>query len=88
MQANQSLDDQRKAVREIIPRAAVEPHLCARLARNNPKTIVLDVVQPFTTSGQFMGFAREARRDEPGRQGTLQHGGQITFGQSRLQIHH
>ena len=45
-QARQSLDDQRETIREIIAGTAVEPHLCARLAGDDPKAIVLDLMQP------------------------------------------
>src|SRR5262245_36208469 len=48
-----------KATGEVVARTAIEPHLCALLACNN--------------SGQLIGFCWETRRDEPGRQGTLQH---------------
>jgi len=37
------------------------------------KTVVLDFVQPLAAGRQLRGFGWQARRDEPGRQGTLQH---------------
>jgi hypothetical protein len=37
-------------------------------------------VQPFAARGQLIDFGWEARRDEPGRQGTLQHGDPNTVG--------
>ena len=40
-------DDQREAIGEIIARAAVELHLCGILAGDDPKAVVLDLVQPF-----------------------------------------
>jgi hypothetical protein len=46
-QAGQCLDNQRKAIGKIIAGAAVEPHLCALLAGNDPKAVVLNLVQPF-----------------------------------------
>jgi hypothetical protein len=46
IQAGQGLDDQGKTVGEIIAGAAVELHLCAVLAGNDPKASVLDLVQP------------------------------------------
>jgi hypothetical protein len=52
---------------------AVEPYLHTFLAGNNPKTVVLNLVKPLAAVGQFCGFDRKARRDEPGREGTLQH---------------
>src|SRR5262245_48371910 len=72
-QACQRFDYQREAVGEVITRTAVEPHLRAILAGDNPKTVVLDLMQPLAAGGQLIGFGREARRDEPGREGTLQH---------------
>jgi len=32
---------------------------------------MLDLVQPLAAGRQFIGFGRKARRDEPGREGTL-----------------
>ncbi len=55
---------------EVIARPAVEPHALPVLAGNNPKTIVLDLVQPLAGRGQAIGLCREARRDEPGREGS------------------
>jgi hypothetical protein len=37
--------------------------------------IVLNLVQPETAGRQCLGLYRKARRDEPGREGTLQHVG-------------
>ena len=34
---------------------------------------MLDFMQPLAAGRQLIGFGREARRDEPGREGTLQH---------------
>ena len=45
----------------------------ASLAGNDAEAIVLDFVQPLAAGGQLIGFGRKARRDEPGREGTLQH---------------
>jgi hypothetical protein len=45
-QAGQCLDDQREAMGEVVAGTAVEPHLCALLAGDNPKTVVLDLMQP------------------------------------------
>jgi len=72
-QACQCLNDQREAVGEIIARTAVEPHLRAGLAGNDAEAVVLDLVQPLAARRQPVGFGWETRRDEPGRQGTLQH---------------
>jgi hypothetical protein len=54
---------------------AVEPHPVAILARDNPEAIVLDLVQPQVAGGQLVGLCGKARRDESGREGTLQHVG-------------
>jgi len=43
-------------------------------AGNDAKAIVLDLMQPLAAGWQLIGLCREARRDEPGRKGTLQHG--------------
>src|SRR5690349_17533623 len=45
-QACQRLDDQREAIGEVIAGTAVELHLCGILAGDDPKAIVLDLVQP------------------------------------------
>jgi hypothetical protein len=52
---------------------AVEPHSRPVLPGDNPKAIVLDLVQQLAAGWQLFGFGWEARRDEPGRQDTLQH---------------
>ena len=67
--AGQRLDDQRKAVGEVIARTTVEPHLCAGLAGDDPEAVVLDFVQPLAAGRQLVGFGWKARRDEPGREG-------------------
>ena len=58
-QAGQRLDNQREAVGEIIAGAAIEPHPRPVLAGNNPKAIVLDLVQPLAAGGQLVGFLVE-----------------------------
>jgi hypothetical protein len=45
----------------------------AALAGDNPEAVVLDLVQPIASGRQLVGFGRETRRDESGREGTLQH---------------
>jgi hypothetical protein len=72
-QAGQCLDDEGKAIREIIAGTAVELHLCALLAGDDPKAIMLNLMQPFAARAQLVGSGWETRRDEPGREGTLQH---------------
>ena len=56
---------------EIVARTAVEPHSRAALAGNDAEAVVLDLVQPLAAGWQLIGFGRKARRDEPGREGTL-----------------
>jgi hypothetical protein len=55
----------------------VEPYPPVALADDDAEAIVLDLVQPLAARRQLRGFGWEARRDEPRRQGTLQHAGQI-----------
>src|SRR6516164_5647445 len=76
-QASQSIDDQRKATGEIIARAAVEPHSRALLPSNNPKAMCLISCRHWPPDGSFVVLMGKARRDEPGREGTLQHAEQI-----------
>jgi hypothetical protein len=54
--------------------------LSATLARNDAEAVVLDLMQPLAAGWQLIGFRWKARRDEPGREGTLQHGDPNTFG--------
>jgi len=79
-QADQSIHDQREATGEIIARTAVEPPARPVLPGDNPKAIMLDLVQPLAARRQLIGLCREARRDEPGREGTLQHVNNDCFG--------
>jgi hypothetical protein len=68
---------------EIIENSLSDPErppgrvqrLSASLAGNDAEAIVLDFVQPLAAGRQLIGFCWKARRDEPGRQGTLQHNG-------------
>ena len=57
----------------FITRTAVEPQLRALLAGNDAEAIVFDLVQPIAAGRQLVGFCWKARRDEPGREGTMQH---------------
>src|SRR5262245_11717030 len=52
----------------------------ASLAGNDAEAIVLDLVQPMAARGQLIGFGWEARRDEPGREGTLRHVKRVIVG--------
>jgi hypothetical protein len=72
-QAGQCLHDQRETIGEVVAGTAVELHLCALLAGDDPKAIVFDLMQPLAACGQLIGFGWETRRDEPGRERTLQH---------------
>jgi ATP-binding cassette subfamily B protein len=56
-----------------LPSLLARAHSRPVLAGDNPETIVLDLVQPLAARRQVRGFCRKARRDEPGREGTLQH---------------
>ena len=69
----QRLDDQREAAGEVVARTTIEPHSWAVLPGDNPKAVMLDFVQPLAAGRQLVGFGWKARRDEPGREGTLQH---------------
>jgi len=69
-QARQRLDDQREAAGEVVARTTIEPHSGAVLPRDNPKTVVFDLVQPLAVGWQLIGFGRKARRAEPGRVGS------------------
>jgi hypothetical protein len=69
-QAGQRFDDQWEAPRQLIARAAVQPHARAILASNDPEAVVLNLMQPQLTGRRLLGFCRQARLDEPGRQGT------------------
>ncbi len=68
-QASRRLEDEREATSEVVAGTTVEPHLRAVLARNDAKTVVLDLMQPMAAGRQLVGFGWEARRDEPGREG-------------------
>jgi hypothetical protein len=74
-QARQRFDDQREAVGEVIAGSAVEPHALTILAADNSKPVVLNLMQQRPAGRQRIGFGGEARRDESGRQATLQHNG-------------
>jgi hypothetical protein len=43
-QPRHRLDDQQEAVREVVPRAAVEPHAVAVLAHDDAEAVVFDLV--------------------------------------------
>jgi hypothetical protein len=49
------------------------------LAGNDAKAVVLDFVNPLPAGWRPMCFCGKARRDESGRQGTLQHAELIRF---------
>jgi hypothetical protein len=60
-------------VGEVVAGTAVESHSRTVLAGNDAETVMLDLMQPLAARGQLIGFGWKARRDEPGREGTLQH---------------
>jgi hypothetical protein len=72
-QACQRLDDKREATGEVVAGTAIEPHLRASLAGNDSEAVMLDLAQPIAAGRQLVGFGRKARRNEAGREGTLQH---------------
>jgi len=58
-------------------RDAEQPHPLAVLAGQQTKAVMLYLMNPQAAGGQCGGLGGEARRDEPGREGTLQHGANI-----------
>jgi hypothetical protein len=50
-------------------------------AGNDAEAVMLDLMQPLAAGWQLIGFGWEARRDEPGREGTLQHAETNRIGQ-------
>src|SRR6266566_4266049 len=80
------LDDPWEAVGEIVAGTAIKPHPLAILASNDPKAIVLDLVNPQPAGRRLVGFCGKTRPDEPGRQGTWtqRHGGLMEPGSARL----
>jgi hypothetical protein len=63
-QPRQRLDDQREAVREVVPWSAVEPHAHTLLAGDDAEAVVFDLVQPPSPSGRFCGWAWARRQPE------------------------
>ena len=58
------------AVDQFIARAAVELGPRAILWGDNAEAVVLDLMQPLPAGWRFRRFRRQARLDNPGRQGT------------------
>ena len=50
--------------------SAIEPNPLAFFSGDDPEAVPFDFVQPNRTGGRLCGARREARRDEPHRQGT------------------
>jgi hypothetical protein len=71
---------------EVVAGTAIELHPPVTLAGDDAEAVVLDLVQPLAAGRQLIGFGREARRDEPGRQGTLQHAETNKVAQRALQL--
>jgi len=67
------INDQREAAAEVIAGPTVEPHPLTILAGNDSEAVMLDLMQPLAAGRQLVGFGGKARRDEPGREGRLQH---------------
>jgi hypothetical protein len=74
-QPGKRLGNQREAVSEVVAGSAVQLHPCAVLSGDDAEAVVLDFVQPLAAGRQLVGLCGKARRDEPGREGTLQHVG-------------
>jgi hypothetical protein len=72
-QPSQGLHDQREAAGQVIAGAAVEPNPRAVLTGDDPEAVVFDFMQPQRPGRRMLGFCGQARRDELGREGTLQH---------------
>jgi hypothetical protein len=68
-QLGDRLDDERESVGQVVARAAVEFHPFAVLARDDAEAVVLDFVQPLLARRRLRSINREARRNEPSRQG-------------------
>src|SRR6516162_7646380 len=79
-QPGERINDQREAMGEIVAGTAIEPHLRAILAGNDAEAVMFDLMQPLAAGRQLVGFGWKARRDEPGREGTLQHEESNTVG--------
>src|SRR5262249_59524484 len=60
-QACQCLNDQRKAVSEVIARTTIEPHSLVVLAGNDAETVMFDFMQPLAARGQLVGLGWETR---------------------------
>jgi hypothetical protein len=71
---------QRGCVCQVITRPAVEAHLAPVLTGDDPEAVVFDFMQPQRPGRRMLGFCGQARRDEPGREGTLQHASLNTAG--------
>ena len=63
-------------MREIVARAAVEPHAVAVLASDDAETVVLDFVQPSLAGWRLKGFGRQVGRHETVWQGHA-HAGRV-----------
>src|SRR5215469_6486192 len=68
-QARQRLDDQRKAVGEVIAGSAVEPHALTILAGNDAEAVVFNLMQPLAARWQFVSFC--------GRHGVMNPAGKV-----------
>ena len=73
-QRRDRLDDQRVTRSPIMSVAREQPHAAALAAGHHPIPVVLDFVNPLRAGWWSLGGGWEARRDETGRKGTLQHG--------------
>jgi len=77
---DQRLYDQAKAVGQVVAGAAVEANAAAILAGDNPKTIVLDFMQPCRPGRRLLRFNGQTGRDKSGGQSAHIHGPLIAGG--------
>jgi len=66
-QPAQRFNDQRKAIGQVISGAAIEPHMSAALAGDDPEAIVLYFMDPELARRRSRRFGRQAWRDEARR---------------------
>ena len=73
-QTSEGLDDERKAVGQVVTRPAVELHPLAFFAGDHPEAVVLDLVHPLLTARWLRGVGGKAGRNKARRQGTRTQG--------------
>lgn len=73
-QTSEGLDDERKAVGQVVTRPAVELHPLAFFAGDHPEAVVLDLMHPLLTARWLRGVGGKAGRNKARRQGTRTQG--------------